>query len=160
MVAALQKYTRLQIGLHWLIALLFVANWFLSEGMGRALRTKLEGGVPEGLIASIHPPIGLAILVLMVIRIILRLVQGAPALPESGSSWMNTAAKLGHQALYAVLLAIPASGIAAWGIGIREAAEAHEVLVNLGVILVLGHIAMAFYHQLVLKDGLIARMKF
>lgn len=159
MAVETDRYTRLQIALHWLIAVLFIVNWFLSEDMGKALRTKLEGGVPEGLVASIHPPIGVAILVLMLIRIVVRIRTGAPALPDSGAAWLNRAAKLGHVALYAVLVAIPLAGMAAWGGGIGEAGDVHELLVKLGMLLVAGHVVMAFYHQVVLKDGLMERMR-
>ncbi|MGC8202006.1 cytochrome b [Aliiroseovarius sp. PTFE2010] len=152
------RYSPLQTLIHWLIVILFTANYFVSDGMGRALRTKLDGGTPDQFAASIHPPIGIAILALMVIRVALRLRMGAPDLPPTTSPTMAKAARAGHLAFYVLLFAIPISGMAAWGVGIREAGEVHEVLVNLTVILVVGHAAMALYHQLILKDGLMTRM--
>lgn len=154
----MDRYAPSQALIHWLVVILFTANYFISEGMGRALRTKLEGGVPEQFAAGVHPPIGIAILVLMVIRVILRFAKGAPDLPDETTPLMAKAAKLGHVALYAILFAVPLSGIAAWGVGIRDAGEVHEVLVNLAVILAIGHAGMALFHQLILKDGLMTRM--
>ena len=43
-MAAPNGFSRLQIALHWLIAVLIVAAWFTHEGMGRALRTRIETG--------------------------------------------------------------------------------------------------------------------
>lgn len=153
------KYARIQIFLHWGIFLLFAFNFIVSEGMGKALRTSLEGGVPEGIVPTIHPPIGVAVLALTVLRIILRLKLGAPALPEGNNPMMDKAAHLGHLALYALLLLIPLSGMAAWGGGIAAAGDVHEILIKLTMVLIAGHVAAALYHQFVLKDGLMMRMR-
>ncbi len=109
-----QTYHRAQIALHWGIFLLFAFNFIFSEGMGKALEIKLDGGVPEGLVPLMHPPIGVAILVLTLVRIVVRLRMGAPALPEGGNPLMDKAAHLAHLALYALLVLIPASG---WRLG-------------------------------------------
>lgn len=154
-----QSYSRIQIGLHWLIFLLFFTNILFHENMGKALKIKLEGGVPEGFVASIHPPVGLAILILTLIRVVLRLRLGAPALPEGGNPLMDRAAHLAHLALYGLLILVPASGMAAWGAGIEAAGEVHEVLANLTLLLVLLHAVAALFHQFVLKDNLLARMR-
>ena len=151
------RYATVQIALHWLIAVLFATNFLISDDMGRALRIKLQGGVPDQFAALVHPPVGLAILVLMVVRIGLRWWLGAPALPE-GPALMNRLAHWGHLALYAVLLAVPLSGMAAWGAGISGAGDVHEIMVNLALLLVAGHVAAALFHQFVLKDNLMARM--
>ena len=153
------KYHRIQIALHWLIFLLFAFNYIVSDGMGQALRTKLGGGAPEGLVAALHPPIGIAVLVLTLIRIIARLWLGAPELPKGNNPLMDKAAHWAHLALYLLMLLIPASGIAAWGVGIRAAGEVHEVVVNLTMLLVVVHAAAALFHQFVLKDNLMMRMR-
>ena len=36
-------YSRLQIALHWGVALLVAALWFTQDGMGRALHQRIEG---------------------------------------------------------------------------------------------------------------------
>lgn len=155
---ATARYSRIQIALHWLIFGLFALNYVVSDDMGRALRTKLEGGTPEQFAALVHPPVGIAILALMAIRLLVRALQGAPALPPAEKPWMDLAAKWGHIALYVLLFAVPLSGIAAWGVGIRAAGEAHEVIVNLAILAVAGHVLAALYHQFILRDGLMKRM--
>lgn len=153
------KYSRLQIALHWGVFMLFAFNFIFSEGMGKALRIKLEGGVPEGLVPLLHPPVGVAILVLTLVRMAVRLRKGAPELPAGGHPLMDKAAHLGHLALYGLLVLIPASGMAAWGGGIEQAGDVHEVLVKVTMLLVIGHALAALVHQFVLKDNLMARMR-
>lgn len=154
-----QHYHRIQIALHWGIFLLFAFNFIMSDGMGKALRLKLEGGVPEGLVPLLHPPVGLAILVLTVLRIVARLRLGAPDLPENDKPLMDKAAHLAHLALYALLVLIPLSGMAAWGAGIAAAGDVHEILVKITMITVVLHALAALFHQFVLKDNLLSRMR-
>lgn len=158
MTTSTARYAGSQIGLHWLIFLLFLFNVIVSDDMGRALRIKLEGGVPDQFAALLHPPVGLAILLLTLVRIVLRWRLGAPALP-AGKPVLNRLAHLGHLALYGLLLAVPLSGMAAWGAGIRAAGDLHEILVGLTVAVVIGHAGAALFHHFVLKDGLLARMR-
>lgn len=153
------RYSLLQIGLHWLVAVLFALNYVVSDGMGEALRSKLAGGTPDGLVATLHPPVGIAVLVLSLLRLLVRWRLGAPASPEGGHRLLDLAAHWGHRALYVGLILIPATGILAWGVGIAAAGEAHEIVVNLTLALVIGHAAAALFHQFVLKDGVIDRMR-
>ena len=71
-------YSGLQIGLHWLIAILIVTAWFTGEGAGDAMETVEKGGT-AGFVP--HVAIGLAILALVVVRVLVRLSRGAPAAP-------------------------------------------------------------------------------
>ncbi|PYG31192.1 cytochrome b561 [Pelagimonas varians] len=152
-------YHRVQIALHWVIFLLFAFNFVVSEGMGKALRLKLEGGIPEGLVPLLHPPVGVAVLVLTLIRIVARVRLGAPDLPENGKPLMDKAAHWAHLALYALLVLIPLSGMAAWGGGIKAAGDVHEILVKITMITVVLHAVAAVFHQFVLKDNLLSRMR-
>ena len=159
LMASTLRYSKIQIALHWLVVLLFAFNYIVSDGMGQALRTKLEGGVPDSLVSTLHPPIGIAVLVLTVLRLLARWRLGAPDLPAGNHRLLDLAAHWGHRALYLGLVLIPVTGILAWGVGIGAAGEAHEVVVNLTVLLVLGHAAAALFHQFVLKDGVMDRMR-
>ena len=67
-------YSGLQIGLHWLIAILIVTAWFTGEGAGEAMETVENGGV-AGFVP--HVAFGLAILALVVVRVLVRLGRGA-----------------------------------------------------------------------------------
>ncbi|CUH74871.1 cytochrome b [Tropicibacter naphthalenivorans] len=153
------RYAPVQIALHWLIAVLFAFNFIVSDGMGQALRAKLSGAEPEGLVALLHPPVGIALLVLTLIRVVVRQRMGAPALPQNNNPLMDKVAHAVHWALYVLLVLIPVSGMAAWGVGIRAAGEVHEVVVGLTIWLVGLHVIAALFHQFVLKDGLMLRMR-
>lgn len=154
-----QQYSGLQKLLHWAIVLGFAFNYVVSDGMGKALRAFNQTGVNDILTAKLHVIVGVSILALMVVRILLRFVQGAPALPAGGHAMMDKLAHIVHGTLYVVMLAVPASGAAAWFKGVKIAGDAHEVLVNLAIILVLAHVAAALFHHFVLKDGLLNRMR-
>lgn len=152
------SYSRTQIALHWVIFLLFALNYIVSDGMGRALRTFSEGGTPEGITPMIHVWSGIAVLALTLVRLALRLTRGVPETPAGTPALLERAGHWTHWALYALLLALTGSGIAAWFGGIRAAGEAHEIIVNLTLALVLLHAAAALFHQYVIKDGLLTRM--
>ena len=157
-MAEVSGYSRLQITLHWTILLMIVLNYFTSDAMGAAWRGLREGKDFYGTTAALHVWIGVALFALVVLRLILRLTRGAPDVPAGTPPLFRVGAHLAHLAIYVLLFAIPAAGMAAWFGGIGAAAEAHEIMFNLLFIVVLAHIGGALFHQLVLKDHLIARM--
>jgi cytochrome b561 len=152
------SYSRPQIALHWGIFGLFALNYIVSDDMGRALRTFSQGGTPEGITPMIHVWTGIAILVLTVARLALRFTRGVPDLPTGTPSLLDKAGQWTHWLLYALILALTGSGVAAWFGGIREAGDAHELIVNLTLALIILHAAAALFHQYVIKDGLLGRM--
>lgn len=148
-------YSRLQIALHWLIAVLILATWFTHEGMGDALEARIETGI---LSPNPHAVMGLLVFVLVLIRVIVRHRQGAPG-PVPGSSALAEAAALwGHRLLYLLMLLTPIGGAITWFGGIEALGEGHELLGNALMIVALGHAVVAILHQLVLKDGTMTRM--
>lgn len=155
-----EKYSKLQIGLHWGIAALMVFSYASSDAMSAAWRALMRTGSSEPTAAvRAHVLVGILVLALALLRIVLRRVKGAPPMIETGRPLMDLAARAVHAGLYIGLLAIPAAGLAAWFGGVKAAAEAHEVLFNIGMILVILHVAAALLHQFVLKDNLMARMR-
>lgn len=152
-------YSRAQIALHWGILMLLGISYVSSDKMKAAWGAIHEGRDAYGTTAAVHVWVGVAILALALLRVAIRLTRGAPELPAGGHPVANLIAKLTHLGLYAILLLIPASGLMAWFGGIDAAGEVHEVLFNLGIALVVLHVAGAVYHQFVLKDGLMDRMK-
>jgi cytochrome b561 len=152
-------YSRLQIALHWLIAALLVGSFITHEGMKAAWKVAREGGTEVNTGATLHVVLGISILVLTLVRLALRQFRGVPAAPDGGSRPLDWVATATHWALLALLLLLPASGGAAWFLGIREAGDTHEVLFTIGWILVALHTAAALFHQYVLKDGLLLRMR-
>lgn len=158
-MATPEKYSRLQIILHWAIAALMVVSFITHEAMGEAWDAVEDGGIAviEGG-ARIHQLVGLTILALAVVRIILRLTKGAPA-PVPAPKLQDLAAKITHIGLYVVIFALPITGMMAVGAGIEAAAEFHEPLFQLGMVLILLHVGAALYHQFIVKDNLMARMR-
>lgn len=147
-------YSGLQIGLHWLIAILIVTAWFTGEGAREAMEAFEEGGT-AGFVP--HVALGLAILALVVIRVLVRLGRGAPAAPGAPGSLSVMAADWGHRLIYLLMIAVPLGGIASFFLGL-DVGEVHGLAANVLMLVVLGHALMALYHQYVLKDGLLRRM--
>ena len=75
MIGDRQRFTPLQRLLHWLMAICILAMLFIGVGMVSTVMPKYLA------LVSIHKPLGIAILVLAVLRLVVRLRSGAPALP-------------------------------------------------------------------------------
>ncbi|PZQ75367.1 MAG: cytochrome b [Variovorax paradoxus] len=152
-------YSGLQILLHWATALLVVFNWFYSDGMGRALRVHLDGAAsspPLSMNPDIHVWTGVAVLALVLLRLLLRAVQGMP--PAVGDGWIGRTAVWGHRLLYALLLAAPLLGAAAWFGGVKALGDPHELAANALLWVAGAHAAVALWHHYVLHDRVLLRM--
>ncbi|MBA4325998.1 MAG: cytochrome b [Rhodobacter sp.] len=147
-------YSGIQIALHWLIAILIVTAWFTGEGAEEAMELVEEGGA-AGFVP--HVALGLAILVLVVVRVLVRLSRGAPAAPGAPGSLSVLAADWGHRLIYLLMIAVPLGGAAVFFLGL-DLGRLHGQAANLLMLVVLGHALMALYHHYVLKDGLLRRM--
>jgi len=75
MISAGQRFTPLQRLLHWLMAVCILAMLFIGVGMVSTVKPKYLT------LVSIHKPLGIAILVLALVRLAVRLRYGAPSLP-------------------------------------------------------------------------------
>jgi cytochrome b561 len=169
-----RHFTPLQRILHWLMAACILAMLFIGVGMVSTIAPKYLT------LVSIHKPLGIAILVLAVIRLGLRLRYGAPELPADLPEPMKLAAKGSHYALYALMIAMPLIG---WGM-LSAAAypvvlypgwhlpailpqsdslhallwAAHFYLAFAFFALILLHVAAALFHALVRRDGVFETM--
>ena len=151
-------YSRTRIRLHWLTAGLIVLQFVFHESIAEAWDVIETGLTPafDPLVAA-HVAGGIAVLALVVWRLVLRAREGAP--PAGGSARVQKAAHWGHLALYGVLVLLALSGGAAWFGGMAVAAEVHEALKPVLLLLVAGHAAAALWHQFVVKDGTLSRMR-
>lgn len=149
-------YSWIQIALHWVVAILVLFCFLTGDPMEEFARAARENGTAGGL--TPHSGAGVSILLLTLIRMGLKARRGAPAALPGASPLMERLAHLGHLAIYAMILLVTASGIAGWMGGVPAAANAHGVLTNLFMFLVLGHAAFALFHQFVKKDGSLMRM--
>ena len=140
-------YSRLQIGLHWLIAVLVILAWFTGEGMGDALRQRLASGATGFEGNTLHVWLGGTIFALVVIRLIVRFAAGAPEPDNAITGLHRTAAIWGHRALYLLMVLVPALGASTWYLGMRDMGDVHETLGNLFLLVVLGHAVVAIFHH-------------
>ena len=168
------RFTALQRLLHWLMAIAILAMLFIGVGMVSTIR-------PSHLIlVSIHKPLGIAILVLALLRLGLRLRDGAPALPAALPEPVKLAAHLSHVAFYLLMICMPLIGwammsAAAYPIvlfgGVHLPAilplnarlhallwDAHYYLAFALFALILLHVAAALHHALVRRDGVFQAM--
>lgn len=159
-VPAPKGYSARQIRLHWIVALLIVAQFTLNEPMGKAWDAVEDGVTPAGSwLVLAHIIGGVLVLIFALWRLVLRQTRGVPLPPEEEPAPLRLAAHVGHWALYALMILMPVSGLVAWFGGVEAAAEAHEVMKPLLLLLVLVHVLAALWHQFWLKDGLLLRMK-
>ncbi|MDF1854520.1 cytochrome b/b6 domain-containing protein [Pseudooceanicola sp.] len=153
-------YSRLQIILHWLVAGLILLQFLANDWIGAAWHVFQDTGVKTQTFgALLHIIPGIAVLLFAIWRIALRLIRGVPPLPAGGNPLMNKVANWTHLALYVLIVLTPLSGMAAWGGEIKIAAEVHDLLTSLILILIGLHTVAALFHQFVLKDGLMDRMR-
>ena len=156
-MASKASYSVLQISLHWATALLIGANYFISDGMGDALDAHLEGQPLAGFTPTWHVWTGSVLLALVLARIVVRLVTGAPA-HDGAPTWADRAAEVGHWVLYGLMLAVPVLGAVTRFAKLDATGELHVLAMNALMVVILGHAAMAIFHHYVLKDGLLKKM--
>jgi cytochrome b561 len=156
------------------MAICILAMLFIGVGMVSTIEPK------HLTLLSIHKPLGIAILLLALVRLAVRLRYGTPALPADLPEPLKIAAKLSHYALYALMIAMPLIG---WGM-LSAAAypvilfpgvhlpvilphsdrlhtllwDAHFYLAFAFFALILLHVAAALFHALVRHDGVFDAM--
>jgi cytochrome b561 len=174
MIGGRSHFTVLQRVLHWFMAVCILAMLFIGVGMVSTVMPKyLE-------LVSIHKPLGIAILVLALVRLAVRLRYGAPPLPGDLPRPMKLAAHLSHAAFYALMIGMPVIGwgmlsAAAYPVVLFPGTElpailpqsdslhtmlwnAHFFLAFAFFALILLHIAAALFHALVRRDGVFEAM--
>jgi cytochrome b561 len=153
-------YSAAQISLHWLIVVLVFFQLIFGESMSTSFQGSLQATAvdpTDATLAMAHIWVGFAILALVVIRLVLRLRDGAPPPPRDESPALVLAAKATHALFYILLFAVPVSGIVAY-YWLPSAGEIHELGKPAFIILIVLHIAAALWHQFWLRDGLLMRM--
>jgi cytochrome b561 len=174
------SYTKVAIILHWVIALAII--WQILSGW----RMEDLAGSEKFAAFQTHKSMGLTILVLSVGRLLWRVANPPPVLPEGMKSWEIAAAKFTHVAFYIVMIGIPLGGwviistspynIATnwWGLfewprlplhdlpfrkALNEAAKAGHGAAAWGVVgLLVLHIGAVLKHSFVNRDDVAGRM--
>ena len=102
----MQRYTKTAMLLHWLMAILIIAAFFLGLTM-----VDIKGFSPTKLrYYSWHKWLGMTVLALAVLRALWRLRHAPPPAPAGMPRWQHQASELMHYALYALIFAVPLSG--------------------------------------------------
>lgn len=159
--------------LHWTMAAAILAMLFIGVAMMTSLTWRPR-------LLDLHQPLGIAILLLAIVRLGNRLRHGAPALPADIPRWQVISAKASHWVLYALMFSLPLLG---WGV--RSAGgwpvtmfpgvtlppiapthpvwyavlrDAHGLLAWLLFGVVLMHLSAALMHAWVRRDGVFSTM--
>ncbi len=169
------RYTGVAIALHWVIAVLVVAQifwgWWMQDIPKQPVGPRVDA-------FNLHKSVGLTLLALTLVRLGWRLSHPPPPLPPL-PAWHVVTAKATHLLLYALLMVQPLAGylgsvwsgypvkffgvtLPAWGV--KNAALKDlcgEIHLWVGIVLtalIALHVAGALTHALIHRNGLVARM--
>jgi cytochrome b561 len=172
-----QRYSTPSIAMHWAMVLLFVAVYALIN----VAEVFEKGSAGRQMARDWHFTFGLLIFALVWVRIVLRVLGTTPPIQPAPSALMEKLAKLGHLALYVLMVVLPVVGwlvlsargkpIPFFGLELpaliapdkalgRQLKEIHELGGNVGYFLIGGHAVAALVHHYVLKDNTLRRMGF
>jgi cytochrome b561 len=160
--------------LHWLMAVMILSMLFIGVGMVASVSERHEW------LIRLHKPLGIAILILAVVRLIVRLRNPPPPLPADLPAIQKLAAHASHWLLYALMLILPLVGWAMLSAGgypvmlsdslrlppifptnavaFAVLRHAHAWLAILLFLTFLAHLGAALYHGLVRRDGVLRSM--
>ena len=167
------SYDGVAITLHWLTAILVIANFVLAQIWD------WYSDETKGWMEDAHMSFGVLLAAVVAARLVWRFIPGHQV-SSIEAGWMRIASKGTHYMLYLLLIAEAALGFAfRWGAGRpmaffatgippmigemsrpfrRELRELHEWIGWAIIILALIHALAALYHHYVLKDRLLSRM--
>lgn len=162
------RYGSVAAGIHWVSALAVLL--MLASG-------QVMDWSPEriGAILPFHVSLGLVIGVLTLVRIVWWLAFDRRPAPQAGMPvWQERLAAIVHFGLYAAIIALVGSGVAMLvlldalgpifsGGPLPQFSQvpprlAHGLAGRVMLLLALLHIAAAFWHQVIKRDHLLARM--
>jgi cytochrome b561 len=168
-----RQFTPFTRVLHWTMAAMVLT----TLGIGLAMVVSLAN---YHVLVSIHRPLGIAILVLVVIRFVNRQLSPMPPFPPTMSRLERRVARASELLLYGLMFVLPLVG---WGM--LSAARSpivlygpvhlpnilphnamlyavlrrtHTVLAYALLLMFLAHFAAVLFHTLVLRDGILKRM--
>ncbi|AKI01189.1 cytochrome B561 [Hoeflea sp. IMCC20628] len=167
-------YGTVAVSIHWLTVILIVA--LLASGM---LADDTTDAASKAEILSVHAPMGIAVLLLTLARLVWWWRLDAWPEPLGGDlAWQEKAAKAVHALLYLVILGMAASGITLFvlsGAGAILFAGApgpfpdfsdfaprgpHGIGARILLVLFAGHAGAALYHHFIKGDATLRRMWF
>ena len=178
-----QRYNTIAKTLHWLIAIAIIALLVMGKVMVDLPRD--DPGKFD--LYQLHKSAGLTVLFLTLLRLLWRFQYRAPALPSTMKAWERFAVHGTHLVFYVLMFAIPvsgwvmastsSSGVPTLWFGLFEvpplpglegnpnahdmhegAEEAHELLGNLMILLLILHVGAALKHHFWDRDDVLRRM--
>lgn len=176
-------YGQIAIFFHWTMALLIIG----MLAFGLYLTTLPQTDPATFQLFQLHKSIGFVVLTLGVLRLVWRVFNPSPKLPEGMHPLEKIGAHLGHVGLYALIFAMPITGwfmvsASPWGIptvlfnvqpvphlpvpeilGSKEQAESFFKLLHaygayLLIALIVVHVAAALKHHFIARDDTLRRM--
>ena len=169
---AVTRYHTALVVLHWLLAVLLL----LALGIGSLVLSTTPNNAPEKIAAlQGHMIGGGLILLLTLLRLGVRLKTAHPPPATTGHPMLDRLAPLVHWVLYLLVLLMAGSGVAMSAMAGLPAIvfgggslpvdfdslpprAVHGVVAILLMLVITMHVAAALYHQIVRRDGLLARM--
>ena len=174
MTTSRTRFTVPQRLLHWLMAICILSMLFIGVGMVSTVTSKYLT------LVQIHKPLGIAILVLALIRLTLRIIYGAPALPADLPEPIKLAANLSQYIFYVLMIAMPLIGWAMLSAASYPVVlfgsvhlpsilplspslhtllwHAHYLLAFAFFAFILMHVSAILFHKLIRNDGVFETM--
>jgi cytochrome b561 len=169
------RYHPLLVLLHWLLAFLIMGALFF----GATVLARTSNANPAKVeMLQKHMGAGVAILVLVLVRLLVRSRTEHPPSASAGNSWLDRLAWVSHRFLYVAVLGQAGSGLVMalqtrlpqvlfghqgglpedfWAFPIRYV---HYGFSRLLMALIAAHVLGAVYHTFILRDRLLRRMGF
>lgn len=160
---------------HWGMAGIVLYALFLGLTM-----EDIKLGPDKLRVIGLHKSLGITVMVLALLRWLWRIVSKAPLMPSGLGRGHVLLAKLGHLALYAIMVLLPLSGwlmssargfsVSVFGMGplpnllernhdmSKFFRETHELLANGLMILLAAHVGAAVLHHFYHKNTILKRM--
>ncbi|OUR95156.1 hypothetical protein A9Q81_13740 [Gammaproteobacteria bacterium 42_54_T18] len=170
----INDYTVIQKVLHWLMAGIIMLDLFIAQKFGNYMEIadRLESRVD-------HSTMGLLVLTLFIIRLVLRMIYGAPKEDSTSPVWQVWMAKIAHGLLYVLMGLLVGSGLLT-AVSATSSTEVfgifditlgrmndeffdfvrqfHEFFTEVMIVLVVIHVVAALYHQFIRRDNLLLKM--
>jgi cytochrome b561 len=168
-----RQFTALSRLLHWTMAAMVLTMLCIGVAMVASLAN-------YHVLVSIHRPLGIAILILVVVRFVNRLLNPPPPFPATMPRVERLAATASEFTMYALMFLLPLVG---WGM--LSAArypialfgsvhlpfilphdvmlyavlrQAHTILAYLFFVTFIAHFGAILFHTLIVRDGMLTRM--
>lgn len=170
-----QRWGAVTQTLHWLVALAVLAQLILGFALA-----SLSGDAPGWIrLLPLHTTLGLSVLGLMVVRLLWRIANPVPLLPDTLSPWQKRLARTNHWLFYVLLIGLPLGGyllvsamghrVPYFGVELPAALASNDPLARqiwimhatgafVLIALVALHVGAALRHAWLLRDGVLRRM--